>query len=81
MFAEEALGEGFEVFACLREDECMGGFGPIELEAGGLSGYPDLADGGVGCDDEFGRTVFEDDIHDAVVVFELEGQDHLLRLR
>ena len=49
------------------------GFGPLEFVAGGLGGDPDLADGGVGGDDEFAGAVLEDDVHDAVVVFELEG--------
>jgi hypothetical protein len=73
VFTEEALGEGLEVFTGLGEGEGVGGLGPVELVAGGLSGDPDLADGGVGSDDEFGRAVFEDDVHDAVVVFELKG--------
>ena len=73
VFAEEALGEGFEVFAGFGEGEGVGGFGPVEFEAGGLGGDPDLADRSVGGDDEFGGAVFEDDVHDAVVVFELEG--------
>ena len=63
----------FEVFAGFGEGEGAGGFGPVEFEAGGLGGDPDLADGSVGGNDEFGGAVFEDDVHDAVVVFELEG--------
>jgi hypothetical protein len=38
-----------------------------------LGGDPDLADGGVGCHDEFAGAILEDDVHDAVVVFVLEG--------
>src|SRR5580704_12865775 len=71
--AEKALGERLEVFTGFGEGEGVGCLGPVEFEAGGLGGDPDLADGGVGGDDEFGGAVFEDDVHDAVVVFELEG--------
>ncbi len=73
VFAEEALGEGFEVFAGFGEDEGVGGFGELQFEAGGLGGDPDLTDGGIWGDDELRGTVFEDDVHDAVVVFELEA--------
>ncbi len=51
----------------------MGGVGPLEFEAGGLGGDPYLADWGVGGDDELAGAVLEDDVHDAVVVLELEG--------
>ncbi len=51
----------------------MGGVGPLEFEAGGLGGDPDLADRGVGGDDELAGAILEDDVHDAVVVLELEG--------
>jgi hypothetical protein len=73
VFAEEALGEGFEVFSGFAEGEGAGGFGPVEFEAGGLGGDPYLANGCVGGDDELAGTVFKDDVHDAVVVFELES--------
>jgi hypothetical protein len=73
VLAEQALDEDLEVFAGFAESKGVDGFGPVELEAGGLGGDPDLANGGVGRDDELAGAVFEDDVHDAVVVFELEG--------
>jgi hypothetical protein len=74
VLAEEALSKGFEVFSGFGEGEGAGGFGPVELVAGGLRGDPDLTDGGVGSDDELAGAVLEDDVHDAVVVFELEAR-------
>src|SRR5271163_3682006 len=73
VLAEQALGEGFEIFSGLGECEGVGGFGPLEFVAGGLSGDPDLTDRSVGGDDELAGAVLEDDVHDAVVVFELEA--------
>jgi hypothetical protein len=73
VIAEQALGEGFEVLAGFGESEGGGGFGPIEFVAGGLRGDPDLTDGSVGGDDELAGTVLEEDVHDAVVVFEFEA--------
>ena len=81
VFAEEALGEGLEVFAGFGESEGVGGVGPFEFEAGGLGGDPDLADGRVGGDDELAGAVLEDDVHDAVVVLELEGAGVVSRRR
>jgi hypothetical protein len=73
VLAEETLGEGFEVFARFGEGEGVGWFGPVEFVAGGLGGDPDLSNGSVGSDDEFAGAVLENDVHDTVVVFELEG--------
>jgi hypothetical protein len=73
VLAEKALDEGLEVLSGFGEGEGAGGFGPVELVAGGLRGDPDLTDGGVGGDDELAGAVLEDDVHDAVVVFELEA--------
>jgi hypothetical protein len=73
MFLEETLDECLEVFPGFGEGEGAGGFGPVELEAGGLGGDPDLADGSVGGDDELAGAVLEDDVHDAVVILKLEG--------
>lgn len=73
VLAEQALGEGFEVFSGLRECEGVGGFSPLQFVAGGLSGDPNLTDWSVGGDDELAGAVLEDDVHDAVVVFEFEA--------
>jgi hypothetical protein len=72
VLAEEALSEGFEVFAGFGEGKGASAFGEFEFEAGGLGGDPDLADRGVGGDDKFTAAILEDDVHDAVVVLELE---------
>ncbi len=73
VFAEEALDKEPQVFAGFREDESFRGFGPIELEAGGLGGDPDLADGGVGGEDELSGSVFEEDVEDAVLLLGFEA--------
>ena len=73
LLAEEALGEGEEVFAGLGQGESVGGFVPLELEGGGERGDPDLADGGVGGEDELGGAVFEEDVEDAVLLFGFEA--------
>jgi hypothetical protein len=73
VFAKETLGEGLEVFASFGESESVGCVGPVEFVAGGLGRDPDLTNGGVGSDNELAGAVLEDDVHDTVVVFELEG--------
>jgi hypothetical protein len=73
VLAEQTLSERFEVFAGFGECEGVGWFGPVKLVAGGLGRDPDLANGSVGSDDELAGAVLEDDVHDTVVVFELEG--------
>ncbi len=73
MFAEEPLGESDEGFAGFREDEAAALLGPIQFEAGGLGGDPDLPDGRIGSEDEFAGAVFEEDIEDAVLLFGLEA--------
>ena len=73
VFAEEALDKGLEALAGLGKSEGAGGLGPVEFEARGLSGDPNLADRSVGGDDELAGAILEDDVHDTVVVFELEG--------
>jgi len=73
MFAQQALGERDQCFASLGQDECAGGFGPFQLEAGGQGRDPDLADGRVGRDHKLGRTVLEDNVHHAIVIFELKA--------
>ncbi len=72
LLAEEALGERAEVFAGLGQREGVGRVVPLQLEGGGERGDPDLADGGVGGEDELGRAVFEEDVEDAVLLLGLE---------
>jgi hypothetical protein len=73
LLLEEPLDERLEGFSGFGEGEGLRRFGPVELVTGGLGGDPDLADGGIGGDDELAGPIFEEDVHDAVVVFELEG--------
>ena len=72
MLTQEALEEWDQRFAGLRQDKVASGFGPVELVAGGLGGDPDLADWSVGRDDELAGAILEDDVHNAVIVFEFE---------
>jgi len=78
LFAEKALDEGLEFFSGLGKREGLRRVGPVELVAGGLGRDPDLADGRVGGDDELAGAIFKDDVHDAVIVFVLEGSVALL---
>jgi hypothetical protein len=73
VFAQEALGEGLQVFSGFGEDEGTRSLGPLKLEAGGGGGDPELADGSIWREDEFAGAVFEDDVEDAVVLFGFEG--------
>ncbi len=73
VFAKEAFDEGSQVFAGLREDEALGGVGPVELKASGLGGDPDLANGGVGGKNELSWAVLEEDVENAVVFFRFEA--------
>jgi hypothetical protein len=73
MLLQEPLREGLQVFAGPGKDEGVGGLGPFKFEAGGLGGDPDLPDGCVWRQDKLAGSVLEDDVHDAIVVFELEG--------
>ena len=73
MLAEEALDERSEDFAGFGQNKGLVGFGPVELEAGGLGGDPDLSNGCVGCEDELSWTIFEEDIEYAILLFGLEA--------
>ena len=73
VFAEKTLDEDPQVFPGFGEDEGLRGLGPVELEAGGLGGDPDLADRGVGGEDELSGAVLEQDIEDAVLLLGFES--------
>ena len=73
LLAEQAFGESAEVFAGFGEGEGVRGFVPLEFVGGGERGDPDLANGGVGGEDELGGTVFEENVEDAVLLVGLEA--------
>ncbi len=75
MFAEEALDQGLQIFAGLGKDEAVRGFGPVQLEAGGLSGDPDLADGRIWGENELSRSILEEYVENAILLlcFEAPG--------
>ena len=75
LLAEESLGEGAEVFAGSGEGEGMGGVVPLEFEGGGQGGDPDLSNGGVRGEDEFGAAVIEEHVEDAVLFLGLEASN------
>jgi hypothetical protein len=51
----------------------MGSVAPLEFEGGGLGRDPDLSNGGVRGEDEFGAAVIEEDVEDAVLFLGLEA--------
>jgi hypothetical protein len=73
LLAEEALGEGAEVFAGFGQGEGLGRLIPLELEGGGERGDPDLADWGVGGEDELGGAVLKEDVENAVFLLGLKA--------
>jgi len=73
MFAQQALDELHQRLTRLGEHERARCFIPIQFEAGGLRGYPYLADGRVGRNHELARPILEQYVHYAVVVLELEA--------
>jgi hypothetical protein len=81
---EEPLHEDGEILAGFGEDEGVLGVAPLQFEAGGEGGDPNLADGSVGSYDEFAGWVIEDDVKDAILFFGLEdavffgGKERLL---
>ena len=79
MFSKQSLGQRNEGFACFGQDESLRGFGPFELEAGRQRRDPYLPDWRVRRDHELAGTILEKDVHDTVVVFELESRGFVLR--
>ena len=73
LLAEQAFGEGAEVFAGFGEGEGVCGFVPLQFVGGGERGDPDLANGGVGGEDELGGAVVEEDVEDAVLLVGLKA--------
>lgn len=73
ILADEAVDEGDHGLAGARQDELFPLRIEIELEAGGERGDPDLAHGRIGRDDESGARVFEKDIQDTALFFDLEA--------
>ena len=72
MLADEAIDEGGEGFAGAGQDELLELGIPVEFEAGGERGDPDLAYRRVGRDDEAGSRIFEEDVEHATLFLDLE---------
>lgn len=72
LLLKEALGEELECLAGFGEDEGFGFGAPLELEAGGEGGNPDLADGGLGGENELGGAILEENVEDAVLFLGFE---------
>ena len=66
LLLEEALREDFQVFAGFGKHKGGRRFVRLELEAGGESGNPDLADRGLRSENEFGGAIFKEDVEHAV---------------
>jgi len=72
-FLDEAVDEGDEFFCATRQDESGGGGIPVEFEAGGESGYPELTDGCVGGDNELARRLVKQDIQHTVLLLDFKA--------
>jgi len=73
VLGDETVDERDEGFAGAGEDEVVISGVPVELEAGGEGGDPDLADWGVGGNDEAGAGRVEEDIESAVLLLDFKG--------
>jgi len=73
VFFDEAVDERDEFFAGAGKDEGPGCGIPVEFETGGEGRDPDLANRGIGSDDELGGWFFKDDVEDAVLLFDFEA--------
>ena len=73
MLADEAIDEGAESFAGAGQDEFLELGIPVEFEAGGERGDPDLAHRRIGCDDEAGRWILEENVEHAALFLDFEA--------
>jgi len=72
MLGNQAGDERFERLSGLRKYEGLRGLVPVELEAGGESGNPNLPDGRVGSENKFGGWLLKADVEDTVLFFHLK---------
>ncbi len=72
MLADEAIDKDAESLAGARQNELLELGIPVEFEAGGERGNPDLAYRRVGRDDETGRGILEEDIQHAALFLDFE---------
>jgi len=72
MFADEAIDEDAESLSGAGQDELLERGIPVEFEAGGERGDPDLAYRRVGRDDEAGSRIFEEDVEHATLFLNFE---------
>ena len=72
MLADEAIDEGGKGFTGAGQNELLELGIPVEFEAGGEGGDPDLAYWRVGRDDEAGRGILEEDIQHAALFLDFE---------
>lgn len=73
LLLDQALDEGLKRHTIPGQDKVAGFVGPVEFEAGGEGGDPDLADRGVGRDDEFCAGFFKEDVEHAILFFDFES--------
>lgn len=72
MLADEAIDEGGKGFTGAGQNELLELGIPVEFEAGGEGGDPDLAYWRVGRDDEAGGGVLEEDVKHAALFLDFE---------
>ena len=72
MLADEAIDESAEGFAGAGQNEFFERGIPVEFEAGGERGDPDLAYRRVGRDDKAGSGIFEEDVEHAALFLDFE---------
>src|SRR5580698_10481900 len=79
MLADEPVYECDQRLASLGENERLHLLVPVELEAGGERGNPELAHRRVGRDDEFGGRLLKEHIEHAVLLLRFEATLFLAR--
>lgn len=72
LLLDEALDQGDERGSVLWQNEVAGFVGPVELEAGGEGGDPDLTNGRVGRDDELCAGFLKEDVDGSGLFFDLK---------
>ena len=72
MFADEGIDEDAESLSGAGQDELLERGIPVEFEAGGERGDPDLAHRRVGRDDEPGGGILKENIQHSALLLDLE---------
>src|ERR1051326_1820438 len=72
LLVDQSGDQGLEGLTGLGKDEVVLFRGPVQLEAGGEGGDPDLVDGGIGRNDELGGRIVKGDVDSAAGVLDFK---------